>query len=970
MADNIPVEGNLDLKGNQIKNAGFEVVTSLPTTNNFIGRQVTYQGRSYIWDGSVWKCDSDYLEIGGRNVIKDSNNINLFSKPHLIIVSENNTDPFSGNEATLITLHKINYDGFRRIDNLVEGQIYSVNLWVKLDTATNFVLNVSDGNTYFNLSRRVITEQGWQKLQTTFVANSYKRVYIHFGGALDLLQENGNVYVYGLNLEIGNIATDWTPAPEDKANENQTINFDTSNIEPTQTGTTTKTSTWLWQYLTQSVNFLWLKVKDLFPTTQATTHNYLPKIDNANKKLVKSNIQDDGSRVQINSPLMVNSKTYYNVAQRISSTASETGTIKITLPFGWNNNMGIYEIDIYHYAVNAHAKVIISAYNWAGGIWDSRNSVRFIGTLPNRTVRLAYDGSKCCILIGITTTQWGYPQIYVSKVTQGFTNTADWSTGWSISIITDESNITNIVTPQVNAGFDVDLLDGKHLSEIVNGTTNYIPKFTGANSVGDSIIYATADKVGIGKTDPSEKLDVNGSIKANGYKVGSGTDTKLLTDGGGTKLISDFAALENGKIKASNLPDYLLGQVLYGGSINSSQVCTLSSLYKDKFNTTDTTRLLSNLTASSHVGVYFIASGNFLLNGTIDVNVGDWVISDGNSWGKIDNTDAVASVNGYTGVINLGYEDLGDMPVATDVKVGGIKIGFTAGNDGAIPIQLDGNYKAYIELLAKHIRYAIANDTIINGNKYWLKNKTIIIPDGSADSGYSEGLRIANSPHGFSTIALGTDNTASGLNIDGKQWNIIKAPTGELVITYDSNFNTGLTLYKNGDIYWKGVKLNLPRATSVVNGWLHTDDFTRFSRVADHAQITLASGQLIFDESQTYIGGHEIFVNGNDSPDFDDSGLYDGYGSYNLVAGRRYEVIINMGMSILVGGGLITLQLKETGGAVIKSTPTTANVGYLSMSLSCIVDGGNPISVSIQKDSGIELNLEQNQCWFAVHEIR
>lgn len=42
----------------------------------------------------------------------------------------------------------------------------------------------------------------------------------------------------------------------------------------------------------------------------------------------------------------------------------------------------------------------------------------------------------------------------------------------------------------------------------------------------------------------------------------------------------------------------------------------------------------------------------------------------------------------------------------------------------------------------------------------------------------------------------------------------------------------------------------------------------------------------------------------------------------------------------------------------------------LSMSLSCIVNGGNTISVSIQKDAGIELNLEQNQCWFAVHEIK
>lgn len=48
--------------------------------------------------------------------------------------------------------------------------------------------------------------------------------------------------------------------------------------------------------LTQWINFLWLKLKDLFSDESATTNdNYLLKIDDVNKKLVKSNIQDDGT---------------------------------------------------------------------------------------------------------------------------------------------------------------------------------------------------------------------------------------------------------------------------------------------------------------------------------------------------------------------------------------------------------------------------------------------------------------------------------------------------------------------------------------------------------------------------------------------------------------------------------------------------------------------------------------------------
>jgi hypothetical protein len=43
-----------------------------------------------------------------------------------------------------------------------------------------------------------------------------------------------------------------------------------------------------------------------------------------------------------------------------------------------------------------------------------------------------------------------------------------------------------------------------------SGTTNYVPKFTGTTSLGDSQIFDNGTNVGIGTTSPTQKLDVNG----------------------------------------------------------------------------------------------------------------------------------------------------------------------------------------------------------------------------------------------------------------------------------------------------------------------------------------------------------------------------------------------------------------------------------------------------------------------------
>lgn len=65
--------------------------------------------------------------------------------------------------------------------------------------------------------------------------------------------------------------------------------------------------------------------------------------------------------------------------------------------------------------------------------------------------------------------------------------------------------------------------------------------------------------------------------------------------------------------------------------------------------------------SSGNTSWYFVCSGagSTNISGITDWKLGDWIISLGTQWMKIDNTDAVVSVNGKVGVVVLDKGDIG-----------------------------------------------------------------------------------------------------------------------------------------------------------------------------------------------------------------------------------------------------------------------------------------------------------------------
>lgn len=91
-----------------------------------------------------------------------------------------------------------------------------------------------------------------------------------------------------------------------------------------------------------------------------------------------------------------------------------------------------------------------------------------------------------------------------------------------------------------------------------------------------------------------------------------------------------------------------------GGKVPSSQIPLQGDLnYQGTWNASTNTPTLVSSTGTQ--GYYYVVdvAGSTNLNGITDWNIGDWAIFNGSVWQKVDNTDAVTSVNGLVGTVVL-----------------------------------------------------------------------------------------------------------------------------------------------------------------------------------------------------------------------------------------------------------------------------------------------------------------------------
>lgn len=131
--------------------------------------------------------------------------------------------------------------------------------------------------------------------------------------------------------------------------------------------------------------------------------------------------------------------------------------------------------------------------------------------------------------------------------------------------------------------------------------------------------------------------------------------------GGGSFIPTSEKGAANGvatlgadsKLTGSQIPSALLGDMKFMGFWNADANTTNPNLGG----------LVSG--TPSDKGQFWVVDvpGATSIGGITDWKLGDWVVSLGASWGKIDNTDAVVTVAGKTGAVKLNLDDLEDVTV-------------------------------------------------------------------------------------------------------------------------------------------------------------------------------------------------------------------------------------------------------------------------------------------------------------------
>ena len=274
-------------------------------------------------------------------------------------------------------------------------------------------------------------------------------------------------------------------------------------------------------------------------------------------------------------------------------------------------------------------------------------------------------------------------------------------------------------------------------------STSYLPLSGGTMS--GAITFA------VGQTWPTWSIAQGGTgaTTAAGARTNLGLGSSATLNAGAANGVATLDS--SGTIPLAQIPASLQGALQYAGtwdaSINSP---TLTS-------------------GAGTKGYYYVVNvaGSTALNGINEWKIGDWAIYNGTAWQKIDNTDAVVSVNGLNGAVVLSTSNVAEgtnlyyTDTRTRLAISSTATGLTY-NNGTGVFTLSAGYS--IPTTASQTNW----DTAFNDRNKWDGGATGLVASAGRTSlgatTLGSNLFTLTNPSAISFLRINADNSVSALD--------------------------------------------------------------------------------------------------------------------------------------------------------------------------------------------------------------
>lgn len=189
---------------------------------------------------------------------------------------------------------------------------------------------------------------------------------------------------------------------------------------------------------------------------------------------------------------------------------------------------------------------------------------------------------------GITTAMLQNNSVTSSKIADGTITATDIANSQVVKSINNLKDNVNLV-----AGSNITITpSGQNLTISStsggiggSGTTNYIPLFTGSSTLGNSLLYQTSGKIGLGTTSPDYNFTINSSSTAGlGLKIFRSGGVRILlsnslTSNEGWAIDEAQTSLSFQKINSSGFIDFTAMKLLSNGNVGIGATTPLYPLH-------------------------------------------------------------------------------------------------------------------------------------------------------------------------------------------------------------------------------------------------------------------------------------------------------------------------------------------------------------------------------------------------------